>query len=166
MHNSAQNFTGKFNIKFAFQQRLLRVQHADLPYGKHQFYLLKDFACKWRDHVVLQSLDDKAIVPVGEPGQVVSTGVRAHHGGLGVSDPRQNLALDHNFHVAGIVPSVCFVVDVPENSKDSFYNGTVHATVKEKVFEPSSPLRHSTETISIVRKYFHTMISTWKNLFY
>lgn len=27
MHNSAQNYTGKFNIKFAFQQRLLRVQH-------------------------------------------------------------------------------------------------------------------------------------------
>ncbi|XP_065929132.1 uncharacterized protein [Magallana gigas] len=153
MHNSAQNYTGKFNVKFAVQQRLLRVQHADLPYGKHQFYLLKDFACKWRDHVVLQSLDDKAIVPIGEPGQAVSTGVRAHHGGL-VSDPRQNLALDHDFHVAGIVPSVCFVVDVPENSKDSFYNGTVHVTVKEKVFEPSSPLRHSTETISIVRKYF------------
>lgn len=108
MHNSAQNYTGKFNIKFAFQQRLLRVQHTDLPYGKHQFYLLKDFACAWRDHVVLQSLDDKAIVPVGEPGQAVSTGVRAHHGGL-VSDPRQNLALDHGFHVAGIVPSVCFV---------------------------------------------------------
>lgn len=153
MHNSAQNYTGKFNVKFAVQQRLLRVQHADLPYGKHQFYLLKEFACKWRDHVVLQSLDDKAIVPIGEPGQAVSTGVRAHHGGL-VSDPRQNLALDHDFHVAGIVPSVCFVVDVPENSKDSFYNGTVHVTVKEKVFEPSSPLRHSTETISIVRKYF------------
>lgn len=153
MHNSAQNYTGKFNVKFAVQQRLLRVQHADLPYGKHQFYLLKDFACKWRDHVVLQSLDDKAIVPIGEPGQAVSTGVRAHHGGL-VSDPRQNLALDHDFHVAGIVPSVCFVVDVPENSKDSFYNGTVHVTVKEKVFEPSSPLRHSTETISIVQKYF------------
>lgn len=61
----------------------------------------------------------------------MSTGVRAHHGGL-VSDPRQNLALDHDFHVAGIVPSVCFVVDVPENSKDSFYNGTVHVTVKKR----------------------------------
>lgn len=82
MHNSAQNYTGKFNVKFAVQQRLLRVQHADLSYGKHQFYLLKDFACKWKDHVVLLSLDVKAIVPVGEPGRAVSTGVRAHHGGL------------------------------------------------------------------------------------
>lgn len=103
MHNSAQNYTGKFNIKFAVQQRLLRVQHADLPYGKHQFYLMKDFASKWRNHVVLQSLDDKAIIPVGEPGQPVSTGARAHHGGL-VSDPKKNIALDHDFHVAGIVP--------------------------------------------------------------
>lgn len=56
--------------------------------------------------------------------------------------------------MAGIVQSVCFVVDVPENSKDSFSHGTVHVTVKEKVVEPSSPLRNSTETISIVLKYF------------
>jgi hypothetical protein len=64
--------------------------------------------------------------------QPVSTGARPHHGFL-VSDPKNNIALDYDFHVAGIVSSVCFIIDVPENSKDSFYSGTVHVTVKENV---------------------------------
>lgn len=48
------------------------------------------------------------------------------------------VALDHDFHVAGIVPSVCFNVSIPESIHDSFYIGSVHLTVKDKVFEPSS----------------------------
>jgi hypothetical protein len=100
----------------------------------------------------VQSPDDKAIMPVGEPGQPGLTGARPRNGGIDL-DPKNNIALDHDLHVAGIVPSVCLIIDVPENSKDSFYSGKVHVTIKEKLFEPSSPLQHSAETVSIVRKH-------------
>lgn len=48
---------------------------------------------------IFQSLDDKAIIPVGNPDQPVSTGVRSHHGGI-VCNDNKIVALDHDFHVA------------------------------------------------------------------
>lgn len=64
------------------------------------------------------------------------------------------MVFDYDFYVVGIVLSVCFVVDVLENFKDSFYNGIVYVIVKEKVFELLFFLRYSIEIIFIVRKYF------------
>lgn len=152
-NKSAANYTGRFHVKYAVQQRLTRVQHEDSGFGRHQFKLLKSFACRWREYSLFQSLDDKAIVPIGNPGHPVSTGVRAHHGGL-VGTGGKIVALDHDFHLAGLVPSVCFQIEIPENSDDSFYDGTVFVTVKDKIFEPSSPERHSAETVSIVRECY------------
>jgi len=149
-NKSAENYTRKVNLKYAVQQRLLRVQHEDGPYGRHQFKLLKCFAVKYRDFSLFQCLDDKAIVPVGDPGHPVSTGVRSQHGAI-VANDGCVAALDHDFHIDGIVPSVCFMVDIPETPVDSFYRGLVHVTVKEKVFQSSSHLRHSTETVKIMQ---------------
>lgn len=64
------------------------------------------------------------------------------------------MVFDYDFYVVGIVLSVCFVVDVLENFKDSFYNGILYVIVKEKVFELLFFLRYSIEIIFIVRKYF------------
>ncbi|WAQ96485.1 hypothetical protein MAR_029175 [Mya arenaria] len=58
--------------------------------------------------------------------------------------------LDHDFHLAGIVSSDCLNVDIPESPRDSSYKGTVHVSVKYKVFQPSSPLRHAAENHNIV----------------
>ena len=69
-------------------------------------------------------VDDKAIVPVGEPERPVSTNVRAHGGALVPGDKILG-ALDHNFHICGLVPSVVLKSDVPDNVNDSFYKGTV-----------------------------------------
>ena len=147
---AAMNYTGRFNIRHKVQQRLLHAQHIDAGYGLCIFRYLKCMAVRWREHTILQCMDDEAIVPIGESGEAVSTGVRAHHRAL-VTPGQTLLALDHDYHVAGIVPSVCLIVDIPKNDKDSFYHGTVHCTVKDKIFEPSSPLRHGVETMSITR---------------
>ena len=40
----------------------------------------------------------------------------------GCSDS-QLVALDHDFHVYGIVSSVAFAVDIPENVSGSFFRG-------------------------------------------
>ena len=43
---------------------------------------MKNFAVKYKSHVLLLSVDDKAIVPVGEPDNPISTGVCGHHRSL------------------------------------------------------------------------------------
>ncbi|XP_053405192.1 uncharacterized protein LOC123536040 [Mercenaria mercenaria] len=147
---SAQHYTGKFDVKYAVQQRLLRAQHEDAPYALHLWYMLKDMVVKYRDFSRLQCLDDKAIIPVGEPGKPVATGVRSHHRAMVVGNQSSLKCLDHDYHLAGIVASVALTVEIPESSRDSFYKGTVHVTVKDKVFQASSPLRHATENRNIV----------------
>ena len=148
---AAVYYSGKFDVRYKVQQRLLRSQHMDSGYGLCIFRYLKHMAVRFRDQVLFQCLDDKAIVPVGETGSPVSTGVRARHRSL-VAPGQPLEALDHDYHVAGIIPSVCFLIDIPPNARDSFYTGTVHVTIKDKIFEASSPLRHAVETTSITRE--------------
>ena len=75
--------------------------------------------------------------------------MRGHNRSL-VCSNSQLVALDHDFHVHGIVLSVAFVVDIPENVSDSFFRGDTIVTNKDKVTQPSSALRHSTEITEIV----------------
>ncbi|XP_038063361.1 uncharacterized protein LOC119734068 [Patiria miniata] len=151
--NAAVRYTGRFNVKYAVQQRLLRQEHPDSKYAGFNFKLLKEFAVKWKDHAVFLCLDDKAVVPVGEPHAPVSTGVRAHGKSLTSADPeRATKALDHDFHVCGLVPSVTFHADIPEGPRDSFYNGDVYVRIKNKIFEPSTAQRHACEVIDLLRE--------------
>lgn len=52
------------------------------------------------------------------------------------------------------MPSVCLFVDIPDNSRGSFYHGDVHITLKDKIFQPSTHFRHAAKTVKIVRSYF------------
>ena len=54
-------------------------------------------------------------------------------------------ALDHDFHVHGVVSSVTFAVDIPDSSQDSFYCGKAFVYLKDTVTQPSLVLRHATE---------------------
>ena len=92
---------------------------------------------------MLASVDDKAIIPVGEPSAAVSTDVRGHHRSLVPSSSFLG-ALDHDFHTHGVVPSVSLLISIPESLLDSFFTGQVYVGNKNKVTQPSSPLRHST----------------------
>lgn len=110
-------------------------------------------AVKYRDNAVMCCLDDKAIVPVREPEIQISTGVRGHNKVLAPLSGSHLSACDHNFHTCGIVPSVVMISTIPENSSDSLFNGTVHVSVKDKIFQPSTAMRHATELLSILRAY-------------
>lgn len=147
--SSAENYTGRFKMKFAIQQRLVRASHPDNQYAFYLFSMMKKMSVKFREDSTFICVDDKAVVPIGEPGKPVST-VRAHHRSL-VPQNVTLAALDHDFHVHGAVPSVLFRVEIPENSSDSFYEGTIHVTIKDKLFQPSSAVRHTTEITSILR---------------
>ena len=65
------------------------------------------------------SVDDKAIVPVGEPNLPISAFSRSHNRSLVLTSASLK-ALDHDFHIHGIVPSVAFIVNIPESVNDSF----------------------------------------------
>ena len=96
------------------------------------------------------SVDDKAIVPVGEPNAPISTGVCGHNRSLVPSQGPQLEALDHDFHLHGIVPSVAFHVDIPESASDTFYTGQPFVTNKNKVTQSSSALRHAAEMKDLI----------------
>ena len=53
--------------------------------------------------------------------------------------------MDHDFHVAGITPSVVFVSFIPSSIDDTFFTGSVCVITKDKAFQPSSPMRHAAE---------------------
>jgi len=78
---------------------------------------VKGFAVKHRSFVHMMSVDDKVIIPVGEPHCPISTGIKGYNKSL---NGPQNSALDHDFHIHGIIPSVSFIVDIPLSEKDSF----------------------------------------------
>ena len=73
---------------------------------------------------------------------------QSHHKSLSLTSSKL-VALDHDFHVFGLV---LFHIDVPDDYRDSFYTEKVHVIVKDKVLEASSPMRHATENASILRE--------------
>lgn len=147
---SALRYTGKFNMKFQVQRRQLRGSHVDAKYGTYQYRLLKCFALTNKANTTLVCMDDKAIVPVGEPDKQISSGVRAHNKSL-VPANRSLEALDHDFHICGVVPSVCFFVNIPGSITDSFFNGEVEVVNKDKILQASNPFRHAAELLKSLR---------------
>ncbi|ESO88574.1 hypothetical protein LOTGIDRAFT_165357 [Lottia gigantea] len=61
----ALQHTGRFDLKFVVQQRLLRATHPDAKYCAVQYKYLRNFAVKLRNFSKLIYLDDKSIVPLG-----------------------------------------------------------------------------------------------------
>ena len=151
---SALRYTGRFPVKFGVQIRQMRKSHPDARYVSVLLKYLKGFAVLNSQYTSYVSADDKAIIPVGDPTLPVSTGVRGHNRALVPMGGPQLSALDHDFHTCGIVPSAAFFVHIPESPKDSFFQGKAFVTLKDKVTQPSSALRHSAEISSIVRSHF------------
>ena len=147
--SAALRYTGQFKVKHGVQVRLLRKDHPDARYVGNILKYVKGFSVQHKSLVRMISVDDKAIIPVGEPSCPVSTGVRGHNRPV---DGPQNCALDHDFHVHGIVPSVSFIVDIPISAKDSFFQGKACVTLKDKVSQPSSALRHTSELRHVLEK--------------
>ena len=83
-------------------------------------------------------IDDKHKVKIGEPKFPVALAECGRRVPMAVNESLQ--ADDHNFTKFGIIPSVTFLVDVPDNINGSWYTGNVYVGVKDSIFEASSPL--------------------------
>ena len=95
----ALKHTGRFKVKMKVKSRQIRGWHEDTRYLKQIMYM-KRFAVLYREHALLLWEDDKAIVPLGEPGKPVGTGVHSHNKSLASVEGPTVSALDHDHHVA------------------------------------------------------------------
>ena len=101
---AALRFTSRFDIQYKIQRRQLRASHPDQHFCNAMFKYLKEFVIKYRQEVVLFCADDKAKIPFGEPGHLLSTGVRGQKS-LVPTDITL-VAEDHDVHKKGsLTPS-------------------------------------------------------------
>lgn len=149
--NKALQYTGHFEVKYGVQVSRLHKSHPDSHYVGALLQYVRCFSVKYHDHMLLVSVDDKSIIPVGEPSCPVSTGVHGHNRSLVPLNGPHLQALDHDFHVHGIVLSVAFVINVPMMETDSFYSGQAFVTNKDKVAQPSNAFRHATEVTNLIK---------------
>ena len=145
--------TGRFKIKYMVQQRQWRHQHIDAHYAAATTYkyvihtctlfthvpIIENFVCRLysfmhvifrylreyalfvRDYSVLVSVDDKHKVQVGEPSYPVAATERGRR--VMVREDERFIVGDHDFTKFSLVPSVTFLIDIPEDICDSWYKG-------------------------------------------
>ena len=150
---TARYYSGKIPVQFKLQVRQLRAYHADVHYCAAMFKIQRDMAVDLNNaekgSIVFVSKDDKAKVDFGEPGQLLSTGVRNRKSLAPVNMELE--ALDHDMNSKGsVTPSVTLLVDIPEDPNESFYRGDVYITLKDSVFQPSNSFRTALEMEQVI----------------
>lgn len=145
------HYSGKLNVKFMVQARQFRKTHEDAHYAGAQYRYQREFAIMFREHSVFVSADDKHRLKVGEPGFPVAAAERGRRVLVG-RDSSFSVG-DHDFTRFSLVPSVTFVIDIPDCIDSSWYKGQVIIGFKDAAFEPSSPIRHAAELHQSVQSY-------------
>ena len=97
--HTALNFTSRLKVQYKIQRRQLRVSHVDSHFCNAQLLYMKERAVELGGKCVMFCSDDKAKVPVGEPGSAVSTGVR---GRTSIVPSTTLVALDHDMTKASL----------------------------------------------------------------
>ena len=108
--------------------------------------------------VELFGQDDKAKIPVGNTVPV-SIGVRANNRVIApVGDNSLLQALDHNFHVGNITPSVTLRCNIPKEIFGSFLirddkdgYGQLFVTLRDSVFDPSEVFDHCAQLVDTLK---------------
>ena len=132
---TANQYKSRFNVKMKVQKRQFRLDHPDTHYCSVIFrYICVNMLLYT---VIVQGLNP---VAAAEHGKKVLVG---GHETFAVSD--------HDFCKFSIVPSVDFIMDVPEVIDEPWYRGSVFVGYNDAVYEPSSAIRHMTELFSIVQ---------------
>ena len=146
--HTALRYTGKLEVKRQVQQRQFRKSHPDSHYAACLYRYQREYAIQVRNYAVFVCLDDKHKVKVGEPQAPVAAAERGRQ--VIVHTQARLQACDHDFTKFGIVPSVVLLIEIPDEVSGSWYNGEVKIMFKDTAFEPSSPIRHSTELYNIL----------------
>ena len=109
---------------------------------------MKHFAIMFHNYSTMVCLDGKHNIKTGEPDFPVAAIDRGKEVLVGI-----NLKFtvgDHDFTKAKFTPSVALVCDIPQDISESFFKGKVYVTIKDTVFQASSPKRHTAELKKIL----------------
>jgi hypothetical protein len=149
--HTALKFTSRFDVQYKIQRRQIRASHPDAHYCAAQLKYLKAMAVDLKSDAVLIFCDDKAKIPFGEPGHILSTGVR---GRSSLCPSETTLASeDHDVHHKGsLTPSVYLKSEIPSDVNKSFCRGQVLVTVNDSIFQASSPMRHAATVLRELAK--------------
>ena len=149
--HAASNFTGRFQVQYKVQVCQLRQEHVDDQYCAAVFKYLREYSIKVKGSSLLIFSDDKSKIDVGEPGALVSTGVRGKK--TLAPSSTQLTALDHDLQSkSSLTPSVTMICDVPDDINCSFYRGDVRVCLKDAVFQQSSQFRHAAELSQLLKR--------------
>ena len=146
---SSMHYTGQFRMKFMVQQRQWRHLHVDAHYAAAMFRYMREYALMLRDVCGFVCLDDKHKIKIGELSCPVAAAERGRR--VSVRAGEFLTVADHDFTKFGMVSSVILLNDIPEEISGSWYHGQVYVSVKDTVFEPSSPLRHACELYNVLQ---------------
>ena len=103
------------------QQRQWRHDHPDQHYAAACYRYMREYSIALRDVCAFVSLDDKHKVKIGEPNYPVAA---AERGKRVIVRSDEVLSVgDHNFTKFSLVPSVIFILNIPEQISDSWYSG-------------------------------------------
>jgi hypothetical protein len=130
----ALQYTGMFDHKFMVQSRVIRKGHQDSKCVAVQWNYIKQFACMWQKNCEMLCVDDKAIIPFGEPCHSSGTCNRSRHPSIAPVSGPAIAATDHDYRISRLVPSAMLIPDIPASQSSSFYDGEVHVTVKDNIF--------------------------------
>lgn len=119
-----------------------------MHYAACVFRYMCEYALRLWNSATFACLDDKH--KVGEPNCPVAAAERGRQ--VLVHSSTNFLVGDHDFTRMSIIPSVCLLVEIPEELAGSWYTGQVHVLFKDGTFEPSSPARHSSELTRILER--------------
>ena len=94
-------------------------------------------------------MDDKAQIPAVDPGgpETVTSHMRK-----AVTTKKVTLeSLDHNYHSVNLTPLIMLSCNLSEKVTESFLTGQVYVGINDSIFEPSDPLRHVVEMLSVLQ---------------
>jgi len=142
---SSLHYTDKFKMKFMVQQRQWRRSHIDAHYAAAIFRYMHEYALMLREFCAFVCIDDKHKLKIGKPTCPVAAAERGRR--VPVRANESLMVTDHDFTKFGLIPSVILIVDIPEEITGLWYSGKVYVSLKDSIFEPSSPLRHACELL-------------------
>ena len=148
---SAKYHNGKLDLKLKMQKRQINQFHPDGHYAAAIFQYFKEFAVMYKEVTTLVCVDDKALIPLGEPGVPLATTARAKSAVVISTEPMMSADHDTDAKVK-VTPSTVLVADIPEKATDSFCRGQVVCTLKDTIMQPSTPIRHAAEMRSALTK--------------
>lgn len=82
---------------------------------------MREYVLLVRDHYSLICVDDKHKVKVGEPGFPVASAERGRR--VAVRSDENLVVGDHDFTKFGLIPSVTFIINIPDEICGSWYDG-------------------------------------------